>query len=54
MFIFTNVSKDKNLGIMLKISFVETKNTWARDDPAIIILIAACLFGLYRLPLMFI
>ena len=23
----------------------ETKNTWARDDPAILILIAACLTG---------
>lgn len=46
--IFTNVSSDKSPGIILKISFVETKNTWARDDPAIIILIAACLFGLYR------
>ena len=23
----------------------ETKNTWARDDPAILILVSACLFG---------
>ena len=27
---------------------VETKNTWARDDPAILILIAACLTGMYQ------
>ena len=24
---------------------LETKNTWARDDPAILVLIAACLTG---------
>ena len=27
----------------------ETKNTWARDDPAILILLAACLTGSPRL-----
>lgn len=25
--------------------FVETKNTWARDDPAILILLFGCLLG---------
>jgi len=28
------------------IHFAETKNTWARDDPAIIVLITACLVGM--------
>lgn len=27
--------------------FTETKNTWARDDPAILILIGACLCGMF-------
>lgn len=26
--------------------FAETKNTWARDDPAILILLFGCLFGM--------
>ena len=27
---------------------LETKNTWARDDPAILVLIGACLCGMFR------
>lgn len=27
-------------------AFAETKNTWARDDPAILILLFGCLFGM--------
>jgi hypothetical protein len=30
------------------ILFLETKNTWARDDPAILVLIGACLCGMLR------
>jgi hypothetical protein len=30
----------------------ETKNTWARDDPAILLLIAACLFGAFDFSVM--
>lgn len=28
---------------------LETKNTWARDDPAILVLIGACLCGMSKL-----
>ena len=27
---------------------LETKNTWARDDPAILVLIGACLCGMFH------
>ena len=30
-------------------SCLETKNTWARDDPAILVLIGACLCGMFRI-----
>lgn len=26
---------------------LETKNTWSRDDPAILVLIGACLCGMF-------
>lgn len=46
MFTFTNVSPivPNEAGELSKL-FIETKNTWARDDPAILVLIAACLCG---------
>ena len=28
--------------------YLETKNTWARDDPAILVLIGACLCGMFH------
>ena len=35
-------------------SCLETKNTWARDDPAILVLIGACLCGMFRIYIFFI
>lgn len=35
------------------IEYTETKNTWARDDPAILILIAGCLTGPYPITTLF-
>lgn len=46
MFTFISVSPfiSKETGERSKLC-TETKNTWARDDPAILVLIAACLCG---------
>jgi len=46
MCISTNVGLAKYSLRLEFIHFAETKNTWARDDPAIIVLIAACLVGM--------
>ena len=50
----TNVRHDLDMFSVIDLTndtryFIETKNTWARDDPAILVLIAACLSGVYRL-----
>lgn len=47
MFTSINVWLPTSLLFMLDVTYtlLETKNTWARDDPAILVLLAACLFG---------
>jgi hypothetical protein len=44
-FISTNVSLFSHTRVTScqHTRYLETKNTWARDDPAILILVAACL-----------
>ena len=44
---FTNVCQNMTTLCVLGYIFcLETKNTWARDDPAILVLIGACLCGM--------
>jgi hypothetical protein len=43
MCIFTNVSIYRYFNAISLTGGIETKNTWARDDPAILILLSACL-----------
>ena len=46
---FTNVCQNIiTLWVLEHIFCLETKNTWARDDPAILVLIGACLCGMFR------
>lgn len=44
-YIFTSVRNHLDLDAMELKNDIETKNTWARDDPAILILLSACLCG---------
>jgi len=43
--ISTSVRAHRDLHATRLTNNVETKNTWARDDPAILILLSACLCG---------
>jgi len=50
MYTFTNVwPKHDIVFVFLLMSSQETKNTWARDDPAILVLIGACLCGMFHI-----
>lgn len=45
MYISTSVRHYRHLDTTKFTGNIETKNTWARDDPAILILLSACLCG---------
>lgn len=49
MYFHKRMSKHDDVCDLLGYMFcLETKNTWARDDPAILVLIGACLCGMLR------